>query len=66
MNQFATAARTPKAHLLIEMDQLGNRDCLVLSNQQNGRCKTNKFHNRNNNCIKIGCKEKPIAMSLLD
>jgi hypothetical protein len=33
VNQFAAAARTPKAHLLIEMDQLGNRDRLVLRNQ---------------------------------
>lgn len=38
MNQFAAATRTPEAHLLIQMDQLGDRDRLVLGNQKNSGC----------------------------
>lgn len=38
MNQFAATARTPEAHLLIQMDQLGDRDRLVLGDQENRGC----------------------------
>ena len=38
MNQFAAATRTPEAHLLIQMDQLGDRDRLVLGDQENRGC----------------------------
>jgi len=38
MNQFATTARTPEAHLLIQMDQLGDRDRRVLGDQENRGC----------------------------
>ena len=44
MDQFATTARTPETHLLVEMDQFGDGDRPMLGDQENRGCEAYQFH----------------------